>query len=140
MLRYKYKIFRLNLRRLLNGEKIERDRRGVCYQDYIIVSVNSINLQNPCNLTEDVTPPVLTFVNAPPRSGSDVKITWAANENVTSQCTLQTPSQITASPCNISWTGTNLTEGYHSIYVQVTDLAGNTAPPVRHSWFVGMSL
>ncbi|KAL9963564.1 hypothetical protein ACROYT_G027084 [Oculina patagonica] len=85
---------------------------------------------------KDVTPPVLTFVNAPSRSGGDVKITWTANENVTSQCTLQTPSQITAYPCNMSWTGTNLIEGYHSIYVQVTDLAGNTAPPVRHSWFV----
>ncbi|KAJ7392608.1 hypothetical protein OS493_010259 [Desmophyllum pertusum] len=85
---------------------------------------------------KDVTPPALTFVSAPSRSSDDVEITWTANENVTAQCTVQTPSQIIAQPCNMSWTGTNLTEGYHSIYVQVTDLAGNTAPPVRHSWFV----
>lgn len=90
--------------------------------------------------TEDVTPPVLKFLNAPYRSGGDVQITWSANENVTAQCTLQTPAKITALQCNMSWTGTNLTEGYHSIYVQVTDLAGNTAPPARHSWFVGTSL
>ena len=80
------------------------------------------------------------FVNAPSRSGSDVKITWTSNENVTTQCTLQTPAQITAQPCNMSWTGTNLTEGFYSIYVQLTDLAGNTASPGRHSWFVGKLL
>ena len=102
--------------------------------------VKGINRQFSYYFTEDVTPPVLSFVNAPLRSGGEVEITWTANENVTSQCTLQTPSQITAQPCNMSWTGTNLTEGYHSIYVQITDLAGNTAPPVRHSWFVGTSL
>ncbi|KAL9963573.1 hypothetical protein ACROYT_G027096 [Oculina patagonica] len=87
---------------------------------------------------KDVTPPALTFVNAPSRSSGDVEITWRASENVISQCTVQTPSQITAHPCNMSWTGTNLSEGYHSIYVQVTDLAGNTGPPVRHSWFVDL--
>lgn len=83
---------------------------------------------------------MLSFVNALSRSGGDVEITWTANENVTAQCTLQTPFQITGQPCNMSWNGNNLTEGYHSIYVQITDLAGNTAPPVRHSWFVGTSL
>ena len=93
-----------------------------------------------CYSTEDVTSPTLTFVSAPSRSGADVKITWSANENVTAQCTVQTPIQITAQPCNMSWTGTNLTEGFYSIYVQLTDLAGNTAPPARHSWFVGRSL
>ena len=91
-------------------------------------------------LTEDVTPPVLTFVKAPPRAGGDVQITWTANENVTAQCTVQTPSQINGQSCNMSWTGTNLTEGFYSIYVQLTDLAGNSAPPARHSWFVGMSI
>ncbi|XP_068683141.1 uncharacterized protein [Montipora foliosa] len=88
---------------------------------------------------KDITPPVLSFVNAPSRSGGEVEITWTANENVTAQCTLQTPSHITGQPCNMSWTGTNMTEGYHSIYVQITDLAGNTAPPVRHSWFVDLT-
>ena len=89
------------------------------------------------SFTGDVTAPVLTFVNAPSRSGSDVIITWSANENVTAQCTVQTPTQITAQPCNMSFSGTNLSEGYHSIYVQLTDSAGNTASPSRHSWFVG---
>ena len=83
---------------------------------------------------------MLTFVNAPSRSGGDVKITWSANENVTAQCTVQTPTKIKAQPCNMSWTGTNLTEGFYSIYVQLTDLAGNIASPIRHSWFVGKSI
>lgn len=75
---------------------------------------------------------MLTFVNAPSRSGSDVIITWSANENVSAQCTVQTPTQITAQPCNMSWSGTNLSEGYHSIYVQLTDWAGNTASPFSY--------
>ena len=92
-----------------------------------------------CLSTEDITPPVLTFINAPSRSGGDFQITWTANENVTAQCTVQTPSLLFGQPCNWSWTGSNLTEGFYSIYVQLTDLAGNSAPPARHSWFVGMS-
>lgn len=99
-----------------------------------------VNQEFSCCFIEDITPPKLTFVIAPYRSGDDVKITWTANENVTAQCTLQTPAQITAQPCNMSWTGTNLSEGFYSIYVQLTDLAGNTASPARHSWFVGKSL
>jgi len=114
--------------------------RFSCLKLLFTVTVHGINQQISWYFTGDVTPPVLSFVNAPSRSGGDVEITWSANENVTDQCTLQTPSQITSQPCNMSWTGTNLTEGYHSIYVQITDLAGNTAPPVRHSWFVGTSL
>ena len=92
-----------------------------------------------CLSTEDITPPVLTLINAPSRSGGDFQITWTANENVTAQCTVQTPSLLFGQPCNWSWTGSNLTEGFYSIYVQLTDLAGNSAPPARHSWFVGMS-
>ena len=92
-----------------------------------------------CLSTEDITPPVLTFIYAPSRSGGDFQITWTANENVTAQCTVQTPSLLFGQPCNWSWTGSNLTEGFYSIYVQLTDLAGNSAPPARHSWFVGMS-
>ena len=36
-----------------------------------------------CLSTEDITPPVLTLINAPSRSGGDFQITWTANENVT---------------------------------------------------------
>ena len=84
----------------------------------------------------DITPPRLTFTRRPFYSNQNVTIEWSYNEEASSYCTLQTPTLLLPVPCNQSVTLLNLAEGVHSLFIQGTDLAGNSAT-VRHTWSVG---
>ena len=80
---------------------------------------------------------MVTWSAVPSRTNANTTISWTVNEEALIRCTIQTPNHFSTKPCNSSWTGANLPQGYYSIYVQATDTAGNVAQPVRHSWFVG---
>ena len=88
---------------------------------------------------EDITPPRITFMSAPSKTNSSASISWIFNENSTVRCSLNTPiSFIRNINCSTnSWSGDSLIDGYYTIWVCVTDEAGNTALPGQHSWRVG---
>ena len=89
-------------------------------------------------LVGDVTPPVLHFTSSPRVSADEITIEWLYNEASNSSCTIQTPDQSSiVVDCDLSWTGTNLTEGSYAIYITGTDAAGNVAQPRIHFWTVG---
>lgn len=76
---------------------------------------------------------------APRYSNENVTIFWSFNEEATSTCTLDTPQNFLVVACDQNATLTFLTDGVHTLYISATDLAGNIAPTVRHSWTVGMA-
>ena len=86
----------------------------------------------------DITPPRLHFIHNPLVTNANVTITWSFDEDVTTKCTLQTPSSVTVPSCNDTWSGLDLAEGYYTLFIQGTDLEHNSAEPVRHAWKVGM--
>lgn len=84
----------------------------------------------------DITPPTLTFRRRPFYSNANITIEWSYDEEASSHCTLQTPTLLLPVNCNQSVTLQNLAEGLHSLFIQGTDLAGNSVT-VRHTWSVG---
>ena len=55
-----------------------------------------------------------------------------------SQCTLVTPTVPFRVPCpNNTFVRTGLTDGVYSLFIVGTDLDGNTAQSITHSWTVG---
>ena len=88
--------------------------------------------------TADITPPTLSFLLNPPLSNENVTISWSYDEEASSYCILQTPTELYIVSCNSSLVVLhNLSSGRHTLYVQGTDTAGNAAESVRHSWTVG---
>lgn len=89
-------------------------------------------------ILEDITPPKLTFINAPTVSLDSVYITWTFDEDVVAQtCTLQTPaSSSIVRACNNSWSDENLKEGIHNLYINAKDIEGNVSPSSKHTWRV----
>lgn len=104
------------------------------YADCIV-----INLQVSCeSTTADVTPPVLSFTTNPAYSNENVTISWRYNEEATSICSLQSPTATIPILCsNHSVSLAHLTAGLHSLFIVGTDVTGNVASTVRHSWTVG---
>lgn len=90
-----------------------------------------------CLFTADVTPPRLTFIRNPRYSNAAVFISWRYNEEATSSCTLQTPERLFVIACDRNVSLTGLSEGSHTLYIVATDIAGNVARTIRHSWIVG---
>ena len=84
------------------------------------------------------SPPVLTFIVSPSHSNEGVLISWATDKEAFTQCTLITPISVLYPTCNQSFSAMNLTEGIYTLIIIATDSMGNTAPPVAHSWTVGM--
>ena len=84
----------------------------------------------------DITPPTLTFRRRPFYSNANITIEWSYDEEASSHCTLQTPTLLLPVNCNQSVTLQNLAEGLHSLFIQGTDLAGNSVT-VRHTWSGG---
>ena len=64
-------------------------------------------------------------------------ISWILDEEATTTCTLQTPSELLVVTCNYTLYLSDLREGGHTLYIQTIDVAGNMAQIVRHSWTVG---
>ncbi len=85
----------------------------------------------------DITPPILTLVNNLFFSNANITISWRYDEETSSSCTLQTPTDLFVIICNESVSLTGLREGIHTLYIVGTDLAGNVARTVRKSWTVG---
>ena len=86
----------------------------------------------------DITPPHLQFIHNPTVTNANVTISWSFDEEVTTKCTLQTPSSVSVPSCNNTWSGLDLPEGYYTLFIQGTDIEQNAAEPVRHTWRVGM--
>ncbi|KAJ8025089.1 Teneurin-3 [Holothuria leucospilota] len=84
----------------------------------------------------DITPPVLNFVNVPPRTNANATILWSVNEASSATCTLSSPTGTNIVPCGESWSGVFLSEGYHTLYVTATDTSGNVGRTRSVSWFV----
>ncbi|XP_048590560.1 uncharacterized protein LOC116611783 isoform X3 [Nematostella vectensis] len=84
----------------------------------------------------DVTAPSITFLSRPSLTNANITITWQESEEATAVCTIIAPDHAYVSPCNHTWTGLGLQEGNYRISIMATDQAGNTAPPVIHSWRV----
>ena len=84
----------------------------------------------------DVTPPSIMFLQNPTVSSSNVTILWYSNENVTWECILvESSSQSSINCSDAHWTGYNLSEGLHTLQINGTDEAGNTATMV-HEFYV----
>ena len=89
-------------------------------------------------VTADVTPPRLVFLTYQRFSNENFTINWRFNEEATATCTLQTPTNQFTETCNNgTFTRTRLEGGLHFLFVQGTDLAGNTGRPMRYDWIVG---
>ena len=74
----------------------------------------------------------------PSVSNENVTISWSYDEEASSYCILQSPTELYIVPCNSSMVVLYyLSSGRHTLYVQGTDMAGNVAESVRHSWTVG---
>ena len=88
--------------------------------------------------TLDITPPVITFLENPRISNTNVTFTWESNENATWECALVfggAPSTINCS--DASWRGFNLRNGSYTLRVSGRDLAGNVAT-VTHAFEVDL--
>ena len=84
-----------------------------------------------------MTPPKLQITDSPVISDEMITFRWLYNEQASSTCTLQTPTSMAIIPCiNNSVMLAYPQEGY-SLYIQGTDLAGNTAEAVQLTWTVG---
>ena len=89
-------------------------------------------------VTADVTPPRLVFLTSQRFSNENFTISWRFNEEATATCTLQTPTDQSTEICNNGvFMRTRLKGGLHFLFVQGTDLAGNTGRPMRYDWTVG---
>lgn len=87
-----------------------------------------------------MTPPSLVFLTNEQFSDENFTINWRFSEEATATCTLQTPTfQYTEICNNETFNATHLEEGLHFLFVQETDLAGNTGTPMRYGWTVGES-
>lgn len=64
-------------------------------------------------------------------------ISWRYDEEATSSCTLQTPEMLFVIACDRNVSLTGLSEGSYTLYIVATDIAGNVARTVRHSWTAG---
>lgn len=85
-----------------------------------------------------MTPPNLVFLTEEQFSNENFTINWNVSEEVTATCTLQSPTiQYTVICNNKTYNATQLQEGLHFLFVQATDLAGNTGIPMRYGWTVG---
>ena len=88
--------------------------------------------------TADVTPPSLVFLTSQRTSNENFTIFWRFDEEATATCTLQTPTDQLTEICNNgTFMRTRLKGGLHFLFVQGTDLAGNTGRPRRYDWIVG---
>ena len=88
--------------------------------------------------TADITPPRLVFLTRQRFSNENFTINWRFNEEATATCTLQTPTNQFRETCNSeTFMRTRLEGGLHFLFVQGTDLAGNTGRPMRYHWTVG---
>ena len=71
-------------------------------------------------------------------SNENFTIFWRFDEEATATCTLQTPTDQLTEICNNgTFMRTRLKGGLHFLFVQGTDLAGNTGRPRRYDWIVG---
>ena len=78
--------------------------------------------------TMDVTPPVITFLENPSISNSNISLSWRSNEKVHWKCNLLKDNTETSVNCSeAEWKGYNLSEGIYELYINATDDAGNVA-------------
>lgn len=90
----------------------------------------------PCtSVTEDVTPPVLTFTRNGALTINDATITWSVNEPASANCTLTTPFTTSVFSCDSgSWSGSSLQGGIYELSIRLLDLGNNSAGPYVHKW------
>ena len=92
----------------------------------------------------DKTKPQVEFLpNQPKISDSDITLHWRTKTNIRSSfgCSLDNPNDM--KPCGVgktgSWTGRNIPDGKHTLYVHGIDSFGNAGDVKTHNWRVGKS-
>ena len=86
---------------------------------------------------KDVTPPVLTFLPYKMHSGGSINIAWIYDEAALSTCLIQGPLSVFRITCNDTLTLSNLTEGDFTLFVQASDVSGNSKQ-YHTSWYVDL--
>lgn len=87
------------------------------------------------SITEDTTPPVLTFTQKEARTINDAVITWSINEPTSTDCTLTTPFTTSVFSCESgSWSKNSLQGGSYELSIRLLDLGNNSAGPYVHKW------
>ena len=82
--------------------------------------------------TMDITPPIITYLENPSLSNSNISLSWISNENVNWSCILSKEDNETVENCSDAiWTGYGLDEGIYKLYINATDDAGNVARVVH---------
>ena len=82
--------------------------------------------------TMDVTPPIITFLENPSVSNSNISLSWTSNENVHWNCKLSKDNTETSVNCSdAAWIGYNLDEGIYELHINATDDVGNAAGVVH---------
>lgn len=97
----------------------------------------------PCLISHfalpDTRPPQLTFLGELPKTREqNPTIRWSSNEYASFECMLQDNVVFDCgSGGEGSWTGRNLVDGPHILYVRGTDRLNNTGEFISTSWKVG---
>ena len=82
--------------------------------------------------TMDVTAPIITFLENPSISNSNISLSWRSNENVHWNCNLLNDNTETTVNCSdAAWFGYNLDEDIYKLHINATDDAGNIAGVVH---------
>ena len=92
------------------------------------------------NITiRDVTPPRISFHNPPDVSPINTTFSWEFDEESTTVCALQDPLSTGPIDCpNNTFTRIGMAEGYHTLYVQASDVEGNSKQ-YQQQWFVDLT-
>ena len=89
--------------------------------------------------TMDVTPPIITFLENPVVSNSNVTLSWNSNEIVMWQCRLINDDiKMTVNCSEENWRGYNLKEGSYDLEIIATDEVGNKAG-LNHTFHVDLT-
>jgi len=128
---------------------IEKESYYIQIDDGVVVSteycgIESLAIQNESFWQfkiKDITPPLVTFTSVFQTSGNSCLIEWSVNEESNVTCTLSIPNgTIRSVLCqNNSAVLYNLTQGWHTLFIEAQDLEKNQAPAKSFSWYVDLT-
>ena len=82
--------------------------------------------------------PVTTFDQRPAKTNGSPTLSWKSTEDATFKCSLDLANyEDCGSGLAGTWTKSGLSDGRHVLRIMATDLAGNRADIVTHTWTVG---
>ncbi|XP_028410633.1 uncharacterized protein LOC114533322 [Dendronephthya gigantea] len=111
---------------------------------FVVYGTDDQNNRGPTaghKFTVDLSPPQITFSgDLPETTGRDPTLSWSSTEYATFECKLEDGVIFNCgSGERGSWTGSDLSDGSHSLSVRGTDRLGNTGQFISRSWVVDES-